>query len=61
MFVSEGFVVVRQSGSHVVLKRAGHRNLVAVPKHGKKDLKPGMLRALIRGAGMTVEQFVEKL
>jgi hypothetical protein len=30
-----------------------------VPDHG--ELKTGLLRALIRDAGMTVEQFIEAL
>ena len=53
--VRAGFVVSRRVGSHVTLARdAVH---VTVPCHAGKDLKPGILRAIIRQAGMTVEEF----
>lgn len=45
-----------QHGSHVILRRAGppHRRL-SVPNH--KELAKGTLRALIREAGLTVDEF----
>lgn len=46
----------RQRGSHVVMLKAGHRASLSIPQH--RDLAPGTLRALIRAAGMTVEEFV---
>jgi len=36
--------------------KAGHRASLSIPQH--RDLAPGTLRALIRAAGMTVEEFV---
>jgi len=55
-----GFYVHHQKGSHVVLKRHGPPpNRVVVPYH--RELKKGMLRAIIRQAGLTVEEFVELL
>jgi len=47
--------VDRQKGSHVVLLKQGHIASLSVPQH--KELAPGMLRSLIRAAGMTVEEF----
>jgi predicted RNA binding protein YcfA (HicA-like mRNA interferase family) len=32
---------------------------VTVPVHGNRDLKPGTLRAIIRQAGFTIEEFNE--
>jgi predicted RNA binding protein YcfA (HicA-like mRNA interferase family) len=49
----------RQRGSHVVLLKAGHVASLSVPQH--RELAPGTLRALIRAAGMTVEEFVALL
>jgi len=51
-----GYEVDRQRGSHIVLRRAEppHRRLV-VPNH--KTVSKGTLRALIRAAGLTVEEF----
>ena len=48
----------RQVGSHVVLRKEGSRVTLSVPKH--RELKPGLLRDLIKAAGLTVEGF-EKL
>jgi len=44
------------SGSHIIVRRADppHRRL-SVPNH--KELAKGTLRALIREAGLTVEEF----
>ena len=51
-----GWRVDRQKGSHVVLLKAGHIASLSVPQH--PELAPGTLRALIRAAGLNVEEFV---
>ncbi|MGI8856420.1 MAG: type II toxin-antitoxin system HicA family toxin [Thermomicrobiales bacterium] len=51
-----GFVVVRQQGSHIVVRRTNPFAQVVVPDH--KELDRGTLRATIRQAGLTVEEFV---
>ena len=57
-----GFVVDRIVGSHYVLKYPGEpTRTVVVPCHSGRDLKPGTLRAIIRQAGLTVEEFNELL
>ena len=50
----------RQRGSHIVLRRADspHRRLT-VPDHG--EVARGTLRALIRQAGLTVDEFKDLL
>jgi predicted RNA binding protein YcfA (HicA-like mRNA interferase family) len=55
-----GFTRRRQSGSHVVMARDDPYASTVVPVHTKK-LKPGMLRTIIRQAGMSVEEFVQLL
>ena len=52
-----GFVVKRQRGSHVVLRR-GSAGCV-VPNH--KEFKVGTLNGVLRQAGVTVEEFVTAL
>ena len=52
-----GFVRVRQTGSHFILRRA-HRTVV-VPQH--KPIKPGTLKGVLEQAGLTVEEFVAQL
>lgn len=60
-FEKLGFTLDRIKGSHHIMKRDGHRNVLTVPVHGSDDLKPGTLRGLIRGAGITLDQFCELL
>ena len=50
-----GFSLVRQKGSHVVLRR-GDKGCV-IPMH--KELAIGTLRSAIKQAGITVELFAE--
>lgn len=50
-----GWYVRSQKGSHIVLKHDNFSNLITVPDH--KELAIGTLRAIIRGAGLTVEEF----
>jgi predicted RNA binding protein YcfA (HicA-like mRNA interferase family) len=51
-----GYEVDHQTGSHMILRHATppHRRL-SVPDH--KELAKGTLRALLRLAGLTVEEF----
>jgi predicted RNA binding protein YcfA (HicA-like mRNA interferase family) len=56
-FRRAGWQVDRQRGSHVIMLRAGHIASLSVPQH--RELAPGTLRALIRAAGMTVEEFAD--
>jgi len=55
-----GFEVVRQTGSHVIMRRNNPKVRVIVPNH-RKDLRPGTLRSIIRNSGLTVEEFVKLL
>ena len=57
VFESLGWEKVRQSGSHIILVREGHPATLSVPDH--KEVAIGTLRSLIRGADLTVTQFVE--
>jgi predicted RNA binding protein YcfA (HicA-like mRNA interferase family) len=57
-FSKAGYVVDHQTGSHIILRHPAMRRLT-VPNH--RELAKGTLRALIREAGMTKEQFSELL
>ena len=55
-----GYERVRQRGSHIrLMSDESGREPLTVPR--KKELKRGMLRALIRDAGISVEDFMELL
>jgi len=51
-----GFYLKRQRGSHMILRRDDPFAQVVVPDH--KILDRGTLRAIIRQAGMSIEEFV---
>jgi predicted RNA binding protein YcfA (HicA-like mRNA interferase family) len=55
-----GYEFDEQHGSHVILrhKNPPHRRL-SIPNH--KELAKGTLRAIIREAGLSVEEFAELL
>jgi predicted RNA binding protein YcfA (HicA-like mRNA interferase family) len=55
-----GYDVDHQTGSHMILRQreSPHRRLT-VPRHN--ELAKGTLRAIIRQAGLTVEEFLELL
>ena len=51
-----GFVLNRQRGSHIVLRRESPYARVVVPDH--KQIRPGTLRQILNAAGLTVEQLL---
>lgn len=53
-----GYEVDHQTGSHIILRHPSQRRLT-VPNH--RELAKGTLRALIREAGLTKEQFTDLL
>ena len=56
VFVSFGWSVSRQQGSHIILTREGEIATLSVPNH--KEVARGTLRGLIRNANLTVDDFV---
>ena len=51
-----GFYQKRQHGSHIILRRDDPFAQLVVPDH--KELDRGTLRAIIRQADLTVDEFV---
>jgi predicted RNA binding protein YcfA (HicA-like mRNA interferase family) len=54
-----GFVVYRQRGSHITMVRTTPSAQTTIPNH--KELDRGTLRAIIRQAGLTVDEFIALL
>lgn len=54
-----GFIVYRQRGSHLTMVRTTPTAQTTIPNH--KELDRGTLRAIIRQAGLTVEEFIALL
>ena len=56
VLTAHGFVVVRQHGSHRILRDSqGHR--VTLPVHGHKILHPRVLQMIIEDAGLSPDDF----
>lgn len=58
-FKKAGWNLDRQRGSHVTLIKGGMAVVLTVPLH--RELGPGLLRSLIRKAGITIDEFQELL
>ena len=56
-FEKAGWQEIGQVGSHLVMTKSGVRVNLSIPQH--KELSVGTLRALIRNAGMTVDEFLK--
>jgi len=54
-FQRAGWNATRQKGSHVMMTKPGYQWTLSIPQHSK--LGPGLLRKLIRQAGLTIEEF----
>ena len=54
-----GFYFKRQHGSHIILRRNNPFAQLVVPNH--KELDKGTLRAIIRQADLSVEEFIKLL
>ena len=59
ILVGVGFNIKRQHGSHIILRRELPFTQVVVPDH--KELDAGTLRAILRQAGISPDEFQELL
>ena len=57
-FRRAGWELVRQKGSHAILKKRGKPSLV-IPMH--RTVAPFLLRSQLRRAGLTEEKFISLL
>lgn len=55
IFEKLGYIQDHQTGSHIILWHP-EKSTLSVPNH--KELAPGLLRSLIRQAGITVDEFL---
>ena len=58
-FEKAGWIQVGQVGSHLVMTRPGRRVNLSIPQH--RDLSVGTMRALIRHAELSVDDFLALL
>lgn len=53
-----GFVIKRQTGSHVILYQQSSGKIIPVPIH-TKDVKMGILKAIIKQADSSEKEFIK--
>jgi predicted RNA binding protein YcfA (HicA-like mRNA interferase family) len=59
-FEKAGWIYKRRGSTrHMILTKPGVWVTLSIPDH--KELDPGLLRSLIRDAGLTVQEFTELL
>lgn len=57
-----GFRIVHQRGSHaMVVHAADPRRVAVVPVHKGRAVPPGTLRAILKGAGVTLDELSDAL
>ncbi len=56
-----GFVEDRQKGSHLILIHPETNARTVVPIHPGRSIKEPLLRAIVRDANLTVDEFIELL
>ncbi|MFZ4592360.1 MAG: type II toxin-antitoxin system HicA family toxin [Ignavibacteria bacterium] len=54
-----GFIIKRQEGSHIVMRKDNPFCQLVVPNH--KTLDRGTLRAIIRQADLSIDEFIKAL
>jgi len=55
-----GFNLIRQKGSHIIMID-DKKTRIVIPIHPGKDVKPGLIRAIIKEAGLSREDFFKLL
>lgn len=56
VFAEDGWQMVRQRGSHMILVKTGLMVTLSVPDH--REVAKGTLRSLIRASGLTTDEFI---
>lgn len=51
----QGWELKRIRGSHYIFLKEGHDAVISVPIHGKRALKPGVQRGILKDAGIEIE------
>lgn len=49
-------MLLRINGSHHIYGKAGERMWITVPVHGNEALKPGLLNALLKQTGLSLDE-----
>jgi predicted RNA binding protein YcfA (HicA-like mRNA interferase family) len=58
-FEKAGWIVVRQSGSHLHMNRVGSDMILTIPQH--RELKRATLKNIVRTSGLSLDEFKKLL
>jgi predicted RNA binding protein YcfA (HicA-like mRNA interferase family) len=47
-----GWVVIRQSGSHVIMSRSDRKRNIIISFHAGKEVKEGLLKSILKQTGI---------
>ncbi len=52
----EGWYIIRQKGSHVLMQHPKRRGQLSVPFHAGKEVKKGLLNSILKQAGIKIKK-----
>lgn len=52
----DGWFVMRQTGSHIIMKHLTKSNQLTVPFHSGKEVKKGMLQSILKDAEIKTDK-----
>jgi predicted RNA binding protein YcfA (HicA-like mRNA interferase family) len=57
-FERAGWQIERKTGSHFILSKEGYPYILSVPVHKGRPIKQGLIKSLIKVAGLTADEFL---
>ena len=61
ILVKNGFIIIRQKGSHVFIESLEKSNSTVVPLHKNEDLGKGLLKSILNDLNISVTELIEML
>jgi len=52
--LQDGWYIVRQTGSHVLMKHPDRKGQLSVPFHASCEVKKGLLQAILKKANLKI-------
>jgi len=52
----DGWYIIRQRGSHVLMQHPKKKGLLSIPYHASKEVKKGLLRSILKQTGINPEK-----
>lgn len=59
--LKNGFIKVRQKGSHVFVKKLDSGRGTVIPVHSNEDLSKGLLKAILSDLDMSIHELMDYL